>query len=678
MKELQHIYHCLCKEKKAHAKEVINYTIPQAWNTFGYSDGTLLRNQEMIVNPYDFYTFALHKMIQERKQNTSNDKKTVIKKGKKGDWIKRSVVYFADMRTLSSWDHDRSDRIEDLDMYGLQEQGTFLKAILLLPLLKRSGITTLILHNVMALDNKEGIHDFADPHALLSLRMLQPALQDPLLPTLSCEAQAKAFIAICHSYGIHVILDYCPALLGRNNRYIKEHPDWFYWIKKEYLKQYHEPEAYGLPTGCIPSEKACRILYESEDVATHMEAFCKDPKSNDEEHYFNTMKDCEDDAVLQHIEATYDCTIAPMISDQINAHLPIEKEYSVVRFYQDRHSHCPNKKHAPYLLQDIIRMDMYPGKHPVQALWDEILSALQMWTSDYGFDGFYFSKPYLLPEKLIKDMIHTVRKASPHAALLMENSELKDTQKWQKYGIDAISGASAYTIHDIYNYQYHNFAYTLLQAPMTQFAASELLDTPRITQYDGGETLAKLCTFMNLFLPNTIPTLTSGQLCFEKQPQYLSCFNDQNFLNALPREDAQYRKQAMLDRYTYHYLRNDFHVFIYMFEQFTNIRNQDLEAIVQPSKCIPLWFDTPKDLGIGFTYVLDDRALLVVCNTNVHNENHLHIHTENMLWELPFKWQSMHQIYSSEDPYVHDIHLDDFQNIPLLFTAGEVKLIEIK
>lgn len=678
MKELQHIYNCLCKEKKAHANEVINYTIPQVWNTFGFSDGTLLRNQEMIVNPYEFYTFAIHKMLQDVKEHPCDASVSAIKKGKKGDWIKGSVLYFDNMRAVSCWDHDRSGSTEDVNMYGLHDQGTFLKAIILLPLIKRSGVTTLVLHNLLALNPRDGVHDFADPHALLSLRNIDPSLCDPLLPTMRVEAQAKAFIAVCHAYGLRVLLDYCPALLGRNNLYIKEHPDWFYWIDKEYLTRYHEPEAFGLPTGCIPTEKACRILYESDDVKNHISAFCENPMSRDEELYHNTIKDCADEQVLRHIEDTYHCTIAPMLSDQINANLPIEKEYTVVRFYADRHSHCPDKKAVPYILQDIIRMDLYPGKHPIQSLWDEILSALQMWVSDYQMDGFYFSRPYLLPEKLIKEMVSVVRKTSPHAALLVESTDMNDAPKWIKRGFDAISGASAYSIHDIYNYQYHSFAYGLLQAPMTQLAASEFLDTPRITQYDGDETLAKLCTFMNLFLPNAIPSLTSGQLCFEKQPQYLSCFNDQNFLNALARDDAQYRKQAMLDRYCYHYLRKDFHVFINMLEQFTKIRKQYLPAISDPNACIPVWFDTPKDYGIGFTFTMADRALLVVCNTNVHEESYLHIHTENMLWELPFQWTTMYQIYSTDDPYVHDIVLDDFQNIPLLFAPGEVKLIEIK
>lgn len=43
---------------------IYNYTIPQAWNTFGFEQGKRLRNHEMLVDPHDFYSFALTKMMQ--------------------------------------------------------------------------------------------------------------------------------------------------------------------------------------------------------------------------------------------------------------------------------------------------------------------------------------------------------------------------------------------------------------------------------------------------------------------------------------------------------------------------------------------------------------------------------------------------------------------------------------
>ena len=115
---------------------IYNYTIPQAWNTFGFEQGKRLRNHEMLVDPHDFYSFALTKMMQ-----TETCERAVGKeKGKNGSWIEKEILYALDLRTLTSWDHDRSDVIEQHNLYALNDSGTFLKAIILLPLLKRSGV----------------------------------------------------------------------------------------------------------------------------------------------------------------------------------------------------------------------------------------------------------------------------------------------------------------------------------------------------------------------------------------------------------------------------------------------------------------------------------------------------------------------------------------------------------
>ena len=113
-------------------------------------------------------------------------------------------------------------------------------------------------------------------------------------------------------------------------------------------------------------------------------------------------------------------------------------------------------------------------------------------------------------------------------------------------------------------------------------------------------------------------------------------------------------------------------------ERFTNLRAKYAEAMAKDETAIPVWFDKPNDPGIGFTYTLKNRALLAVCNIDSEHGQTLTIHTENMLWELPFMWKHIYQIYSSHDPYTHDIELNSFQNIPLYFEAGEVKVLEIR
>lgn len=663
MKHAHKLYQSLFKQYKLHKQDVINYTIPQSWNTFGFSHTKILRNHEMILHPYEFYCFALKEILDTPK---SSHKDTLD-----DDWLKKSITYVMDLRTFSSWDHDRSGDMETQNMYHLSDQGTFLKTIILLPLLKRAGMNTLVLHNYLTLDTSDGKHDFADPHASINLRDINPFLFDPMLPELSLKEQMQAFIEVCHHLGMHVILNFAPALCAQHSSYVEEHPQWFYWIDKEHLQTYHTPQTSILPLGCLPSPQVCRILYDSEDVKHHISMFVQPPKLS------NLATSLPPHELHQTIKKDYGCVVAPLISDQINAQTKPDTTCTLLRFYEDLPTYCPKEYKAPYMLCDTMRCDLFPGKKKMTSLWKEIKDVISMWLHDFDIDGFYLTKTYLLPDALLKEMVTVLHKEKKHAKFLLEYMDERNFNHYQALGFDAVSGNSAYRIHDVYDYQYHNFAYSLITSPLPQFAASEFLDTPRICAYEQGEVLSQLLSIMNLFLPNALPYFMGGQLSLEKQPQYLSQFADQNHLNVLDKNDPQYRKQAMLDQYRYDYTRRDFHVLINHLEKFTAIRSTFIDAIKDIHQCTPLCFDTPKDMGIGFAYTLVDKALLVVCNTNIHNDTSLRIHLENLLWKLPFSYQSVRQIYSNDNPFTHDIFIDTQNGIQLDFAPGEVKCIEL-
>ncbi|MCI9293107.1 MAG: hypothetical protein HFF02_07420 [Erysipelotrichaceae bacterium] len=650
------------KKKQNQTSIVYNYTIPQTWNTFGYEKGICLKNNEMIVDPYDFYAFALNSVDRQMRKLAKRKKD----QGKQGNWIKSEILYDLDLKTFSGWDHDRSEHLEQSDLYALCEQGTFLKAIILLPLLKRAGITALILHHYLALDTSRTPHDFSDPHAILHPLKINEELRDPLLESMSAEQQFQLFIDVAHRLHMHVLGEFPSARMGRNNLLLWDHPDWFYWIRKEEEANYHPPKNEKLPFHCIPNTNACDILYESKETKQHLSKFVTHPETK------NHKKKPKSLDYLSQIETQFHCTSAPTFSDVINAELPIQTETTLLRFFEDQP--CDQ---APYLLQDTMRPDLFCGQQRKADVWEMIVTSATAWIKDFNFDGFYISEAYHYPRELLKEAIHTLRKHNRHAAIIVEETLEDQAKSWLKIGVDMISGASAYSIHDIRNYTYHNFAYSRYTAPISVLAASEFRDTPRITQYEGNETLAKLFMFMNLFLPQTVPYLASGQLSLERHPQQLSPYCDHRFLEAQNIEDARLYRQSLLDISYYSYTRKDHHILINQLEQFSAIRNKYIHAITDLKHCVPVWFDDPKDDGIGFTYMEEDKALLVVCNVNVHTQRSLNIHTENMLEKLPFVWRNIRQIYSSHNPFIQDVKYDAFHNIPLLFEPGEVKCLEI-
>lgn len=668
MNHVTALYHALEKEEKLHHDDIYNYAIPNAWNMYGYPDKKNLRSREILVNPYRFYLFTLRHILMDEQGKVKKSIPFQDAKASKGSWLKKSSIYSLMVRTATAWDHDRDDALPHDNLYHLSDNGTFLKSILLIPYLKRMGINTILMHQPFALSKTQTPHTYAAKECVRSFTDIDETLHDPLVPELNVLEQCLAFIEACHMHGIRVLLEFCPGKLARDNTYYQKHPEWFYWMTNDELRNYHAPICNALPQNTIPHTYALKDFYRSEDVKAHLAFFRNAPKPTDMD--------------LAAIEKLEHITIAPMFSDQINAHLPIDEDGTVFRFFEDFHIHVPKNalpaNCAPYLMQDSIRYDLHPGKKALRSLWDMLNETIQWYQQTLGVDGIYLEKTYLLPEKLQKELVKTARKGNRHFAMIAEDTLMENSSAWVAKGFDAISGNSGYEETNIWDFRFHTFAYRLKGNACPMFAASEFYDARRVCSLENGRKLMIMLSVMNQFLPNGIPMLMNGVECYEVQPMQLSEYRDKKYLSSLPKEDLRYRQQAYLDAYYFNYRTPDLNVLPSLLERCCAIRNTYLDAISKEESCIPVWFDSPKDFGIGYSFVLEDRALMVICNTNINTASHLHIHTENLYSELPFTVAEIHQIFSTSDPYIHDVPQDSFRNLPLDFECGEVKFIEFK
>lgn len=662
MKYLHKLYDELQKEAAIHHDQIFNYAIPEAWNFYGYSKSRTIRTKECLVNPYNFYLFTLTRMLKDEESQWKEPCMLT-----ENTWLKKAKMYSLMVRTFSAWDHDRDNRLDYENLYHLADTGTFLKSMILLPLLKRMGIDTILLHQPFALGKTATAHDYPCKEAVRNFQEIDNLLQDPLVPQVSAIEQCIAFIEACHMLGIRVILEYCPSKIARDNSYLQNHPEWFYWMDSSYEQHYHAPECFALPQNTLPHTYTLKDFYKSEDVQAHIHKFRMAPPIG-----YETLKDTEKQE---------ECTIAPTICDQINAHIQADKDTTYFRFYEDFHSHVPSEikhKGIPYLAQDSIRCDLHPAHKPMTSLWTMLNENITWYQDKLEIDGIYLEKTYLLPEILQKQFVKTARTNHKSFVLIAEDTVIENSAAWIAKGYDAMSGNSGYIEGDVWDFKFHNFAYQLKGNACPMFAASEFYDSRRISCLEHGKTLANMLSIMNQFLPNGIPMLMNGIESYEVQPMQLSELGDKIYTYSLSKDDPRYLKQAYLDRFYYNYCAKDIMVLPSLMEQTNKIRKEYIAAIIDHDACIPVWFDSPRDYGIGFTYKLKDKALMVICNTNVHHQVHLHIHTENMICELSFQPTSILQIFSTEDPYTHDIIFDEFRNIPLEFAGGEVKFIEFK
>lgn len=656
MKHLQQLLDTLQKEETLHKQDVYNYAIPEAWNVYGYQAIRKLRNKQLLVHPYSFYIYTLSHMFSDKK------KQDVVHHD--SSWIKSASIYSFMVRSATSWDHDRDGIIHHDNLYHFADQGTFLKSIVLLPLLKRMGINTILMHQPFPLGTCSTSHDYPRKEAVVNFQDIEATLADPMIKGMSATKQCAAFIEACHFLDMQVILEYCPAMMARDNAYIKKHHDWFYWIHKDYENAYHAPVCHALPQNSLPYAYTLKDLYKSEDVINHINQFVHAPTH---------MKEVG----LSAIEKSLHITIAPSIVDQINANISPDFDTTILRFYHDNPNQ-DNKESAPYMLQDSIRPDLYEGKKALHECWKQVYKNISWFQKTLHIDGVYIEKTYLLPEKLQMNLVHNAKKMNPCFVCIAEESTMDKSSEWVEKGYDMISGNSGYEESSLKEFKFHNFAYRLKGNICPLFAASEFYDSRRISSLEHGKTMAIMLSVMNHFLPNGIPMLMNGIESFDVQPLQLSEYGDQTYTYSLPREDERFHKQPYIDQYYFDYTKKDLSILPNILENISKIRKEYLDVLVQHDKATPVWFDSPQDPGIGFTFMKDKKALMVVCNILVSNSTTLHIHTDNLYPYLPFQAQTIRQIYSTSDPYVQEHTLDDFQHLSLNFEAGEVKFIEFQ
>lgn len=632
MNHLTKLYDRICTAFEIHKKEIFNYTIPESWDLYGCPNKISTKQKELIVNPYEFTMFTLQNIM-------AQPKATVKQLG----WYKESILYYQITRLSTAWDHDRTSILEQHNLYQLNEQGTFLKAIWRLPFYQRMGINTIILSAPFAL-GKAHHHEFPNPNAISSFQFLDPTLKDSLLKDMPIEEQYLAFEECAHHLGFHIIWQVDFTTMARDNEYIKDHPDWFYWIPKEHLHNIHAPQISYLAQNSLPTNEIKSIIEQSEDFQSQQTLYVKHPAKK---------------LTLKEIEQQQSITTAPFLHDRINSSLPMELDYTPLRFYKD----------SIYSNPISLRCDLYSGKHKNTTLWNMIQTSFQQLQKNYNIDGFYFTRIYLYPQAILQSLM-TLAKDKQQVVLVEESANTNMEH------CDGISGTSAYIEYDVWNHQLHNFAYSLLDNHLPVFAAAEFYDTLRIPQHDS-YVLTTMLHVVNLFLPNSVPFFLNGMECMEEQPILLSYFQQQSFKNALSKHDPRFQKQPFLDSYYFEYRNDGIYMLPQILERVTTIRRQYLDAISNKQLCTPLWFNSPRDAGIGFAYHMPSSILLVIANTDIHQEQMLCVHMDNVLANHEGNYVGIHQIYSTIDPFTYDITMSEVHTIPLSFQPGEVKFLEL-
>jgi glycosidase len=615
-------------------------------------------------------------------QSLSKINKTKVNKNQiGGEWIRKSVLYSTMIRVSSAWDHDRSYSLDINNFDSLKETGTFVKMLALLPLLKKMGVDTLYLLPLSRFSLKDKKGELGSPYGVANFFDLDPNLKEPMTQNLmSVEEEFQALIEACHILDIRVTIDIIPRTNAVENDLIKEHPDWFYWIKADRFNDYRVPYVEGLPNTISPEPKYMESVYQSSDVSRHIEMFQTNPKEQNEELFEKIIKDSND--FIQDIEKEFNLKIAPAFSDHINDIQPPWTDVTFFRMFMDHpietSKYLKNQSTAPYILFDTIKANLFPGKQPNTELWNLLKNIIPFYQKKYGIDGARIDMGHALPKELLQLIINEARKNDPDFAFIAEELNPGNSQSAKEAGYNIIIGNGFWMQPRIWEKKLHKFVYGAADLAIPMFACSETHDTARIAARDGGVTLARMLTILNMFLPNSVPFINSGQEVYETQPMNtgIDCTNDDRF--RLPPNDLFYGKLALFDKYAIHYLNHNRWELADHLDGIKNIRAQWIDQITDLKYYQPIYFnefDSPA-LGVSYFNPSSKKCLLIVANTNCYNDVHCNAKLDK-LRDKSKNYNNFGKLLYATYEFGRDYH--DFSPDGRIFFhlgAGEVKIIE--
>lgn len=678
MKNLKLVSKALEKQEK-HNRHVFNYVIPTLWDTQDVLVGSKInvRNNHLIVNPYEYYQSLINQVFLKhsplKKETNTN-----------GDWIKNSFVYSMMIRASASYDHDRTGLLEDQNMYGLQETGSFIKALAYLPTLKKMGINVLYLLPISKYSRKNKKGELGSPYGVSNFFTLDEGLADNLVGDLPIEVQFKALVEACHCLNIKVVIDIIPRTNSVNSDYIKDHPEWFYWVDTDDLADYRPPMVNTLNHGLPAKEEYFEELFSSDEVIAHIKKFKPNPKQLNPSLWNELLKIHTNNPELDFnelVESKFNMSVAPAFSDRINDPQPAWTDVTFFRLYLDHPQ--ASKKYletigdvAPYILYDVAKASYNPGNIINQPLWDTIENIIPSYIKEYGIDGARIDMGHALPNPLVASIIKKARDLNPDFAFIAEELDVENAASSLEKGYNMIIGDGFIRLPRVKEGLFNSFVYGAINLEAPMFAVGETHDSPRLAAREGGEDLNEMITLFNLFIPNTIPFLNSGQELYEKQPMNtgLDCRVNEAFL--LEETDPMYGKLALFDRVMFNYTHPKASDLIDKLHILSKIRNDYLHAIHDSESIYPLGFSAPWDRAAGIAYTKENSCLLVLVNTQFDYPLTHTIKVDN----LPKKFiehQPIHCVFSSKNNTHTGCAIDENNILYLTFEPFEVVLLEI-
>lgn len=620
-----------------------SYSIPRLW---AESIGKKTAHQILKVNAIEYFLEAIHFIHHTPKQK--------LDKPKTHHWTNDAVIYNIFTRTTCAFDHNQNGKLDlPVNSDGWRETGTFLKALALLPYIKSLGANTIHFLPITSIGSDGNKGTLGSPYAIKNPYELDPNLREPNL-ALSVEEEFKAFVEAAHHLGMRVVVEFVFRTSAKDGDWVKEHPEWFYWIKEEVKDRTphdHNEYHYGPPLFTHDELQSIKIAVEEKRFdqllpphKVYREMFTPPPKKSsifkENGKYIGVLSD----GTRVRLPGAF--ADWPPDDNQ-----PPWNDVTYLKMY--------DHPDFNYIAYNTIRMyDAHLAKPEFinKPLWEKIARIIPYYQKTFGIDGVMIDMGHALPMELKHEMIRRAREIDPDFAFWDENFSV--TEKSVQEGYNAVIGYCWSDQHHPEKFKRLVHRFATEGFPITFFATPESHNTPRAAAREGGVRYSKYAWAINNFIP-AIPFIHSGFELGETYPINTGLDFTKEELKKYPSE-----KLPLFSEYAYNWTNeNEFTAWV---KKISLLRQKYHDIITSSEKNSFQWVETHHHHGIAFirSSSQTSQRILIVANSDMNNEIHLSLHVETlhpMIKEL---------LTEKDYPVTH-------HKLDVMLCAGQVMVFEI-
>lgn len=474
------------------------YWIPGLWIDF---ETEVAQN----LNPYDFYAERLKAILE-------SPTKSLVNNPHSEDWTRYAITYNLFPRVSAAFDHNQNDHLNiQPNDNGWRETGTLLKCIALLPYIGSMGFNTVHLLPITAIgrDGRKG--NLGSPYAIRNPYQLDDNLAEPALPDISVDVLFQAFVEAAHHLGIRVVMEFILRTASRDSEWVKDHPDWFYWIRSDIPdRQNGNAKHFGPP---LWDWDVASAVYHK--IGNHERHDLPAPNQDYQNQYTQPPTKesirMENGRWLGTLEDGTHVRIPGAFTDwPLENNQPLWSDVTYLRLYDH-----PDFNYMAYNTLRMYDDRLAQPDHIKHDLWDAIIGILPHYQETCGIDGAMIDMGHAVPAELMKRIMQRAREINPEFAFWSE--DFHPNRSTHERGYNAGMGHLIFDLHLPEKMQHH-IDYLAHNTPdITIFTAAENHNTPRAASRENALGFCHQALMYMVGLPS-MPFILSGFEFFEDHP----------------------------------------------------------------------------------------------------------------------------------------------------------------